>query len=348
MKRQILFSLYWRSSFLVAESASFPYHAQDGYDVRMARYRSTLTLLLYVLIYASVAARGLSYYYEQRRDLLWIAGGLLLIYGVLLISERSITRRFGRYSSVYLAVQIGVILALLILSPLLDYFALLFIPLCVQSMLAFPGKRGYIWIGVFALATALALVISYGFVDALPFIFIYAAAYLFVASYAAVTWQAEDAQAESEALLAQLQEAHVQLQEYATQAEELAVLEERNRLARDLHDSVTQSLYSLTLYAEAASRQLSVGAYDVVAEHLRELRQSAQQSLQEMRLLVFELRPSVLEEQGLERALRSRLEAVETRAGLKATLKISGEDALPPDIEVGLYRITQVHVEIPL
>ncbi|MCP4168549.1 MAG: hypothetical protein GY759_22020 [Chloroflexi bacterium] len=314
----------------------------------MARYRSTLTLLLYVLIYASVAARGLSYYYEQRRDLLWIIGGLLLIYGVLLISERRITRRVSGYSSVYLAVQTGVILALLILSPLLDYFALLFIPLCVQAMLAFPRNRGYFWVGVFALATALGLVISYGLVDALPFIFIYAAAYLFVASYAAMTRQAEEAQEKSEGLLAQLQEAHVQLQEYATQAEELAVLEERNRLARDLHDSVTQSLYSLTLYAEAASRQLAAGAYDVVGEHLRELRKSAQQSLQEMRLLIFELRPSVLEELGLETALRSRLEAVETRAGLKATLTVSGEGALPPEIEVGLYRITQEALNIGL
>ena len=118
-------------------------------------------------------------------------------------------------------------------------------------------------------------------------------------------------------------------------------MEERNRLARDLHDSVTQSLYSLTLYAEAASRQLAVGALDVVAEHLGELRQAARQALQEMRLLIFELRPVALEEQGLVGAFRARLDAVEARAGVRTSLETRGDARLSPAIETGLYGIAQ-------
>jgi GAF domain-containing protein len=75
------------------------------------------------------------------------------------------------------------------------------------------------------------------------------------------------------------------------QAKTSAAAEERNRLARELHDSVTQNLYSVTLYAEAAARLLTAGMIEQAAEHLRELRDTSQEALREMRLLIFELRP---------------------------------------------------------
>ncbi len=126
------------------------------------------------------------------------------------------------------------------------------------------------------------------------------------------------------------------------QAHQLAVMEERNRLARDLHDSVTQSLYGVTLFAEAAGRLLRAGAIDQASDHLYELQQTAQEALQEMRLLIFELRPSVLSESGLATALQARLESVEGRTGLETTFRVEGEEQrLPPEIEEGLYRIAQ-------
>ncbi len=125
------------------------------------------------------------------------------------------------------------------------------------------------------------------------------------------------------------------------QAQQAATLEERQRLARELHDSVTQALYGVTLYGEAAARQLSAGQVDLVAEHLHELRDTAQEALREMRLLIFELRPLILEEVGLVAALQTRLEAVEGRAGLKVDLYVEVEERLPPKVETGLYRIAQ-------
>jgi signal transduction histidine kinase/ligand-binding sensor domain-containing protein len=118
-----------------------------------------------------------------------------------------------------------------------------------------------------------------------------------------------------------------------------AVTAERNRLARELHDSATQSLYAVTMYADAATRLLSLGQMEPAAENLHKLGGTAREALGEMRLLIFELRPPILVEQGLAAALRARLEAVEGRAGLKTELHVDGESRLPPEVEEGLYRI---------
>ena len=123
--------------------------------------------------------------------------------------------------------------------------------------------------------------------------------------------------------------------------EVITVAEERNRLARDLHDSVTQSLYSLTLFAEAASEELSAGELDTVDNHLRELRQTSRQALQEMRLMIFELRPPELDEKGLALALQERLEAVESRAGMETNLQVGFTERLNSNLELSLYSIAR-------
>jgi signal transduction histidine kinase len=131
---------------------------------------------------------------------------------------------------------------------------------------------------------------------------------------------------------------NARLHERARQA---AVLEERQRLARELHDSVTQALYGISLYAEAADRALVDGQPEPAATNLRELRETAQEALGEMRLLIYELRPPLLEEYGLAAALRARLKAVETRAGLVTEFVGEGDERLAPEIEQELYRLAQ-------
>jgi signal transduction histidine kinase len=123
------------------------------------------------------------------------------------------------------------------------------------------------------------------------------------------------------------------------QAQQLATLEERQRLARELHDSVTQSLYSVTLFAEAARRLASGDDREQMQSYLDQLGGTAQQALKEMRLLVYELRPSALEQVGLVEALRQRLDAVEGRAGMEARLLVEGTVELSAAVEDGLYRI---------
>ena len=125
------------------------------------------------------------------------------------------------------------------------------------------------------------------------------------------------------------------------QAGQVAVLEERQRLAQELHDSVVQSLYSMALYADAAGRALGSGKQDVTVSHLRELRETARSAMYDMRLLIFELHPPALEQDGLVTALRVRLAAVEAQAGVRTELKVEGERRLPIAIEQELYRIAQ-------
>lgn len=124
-------------------------------------------------------------------------------------------------------------------------------------------------------------------------------------------------------------------------AQQQAVLEERQRLARDLHDSVIQALYSVTLHAQGARRLLVAGAVPKASDALRGLQETAQEALDEMRLLIFELRPPILEQVGLVAALQARLNSVEGRASLQTKLIADGIGDLPAAIEQALYRITQ-------
>jgi signal transduction histidine kinase len=125
------------------------------------------------------------------------------------------------------------------------------------------------------------------------------------------------------------------------QSQELAVLEERNRLARDLHDSITQSLFGITLNAEIAARLLHSGEINQTGLSLQELKALALDALGEMRLMIYELRPSVFDQEGLVAALQARLDAVEGRVGLQTNLVLQGEIRLAPQFEAGLYRIAQ-------
>lgn len=124
------------------------------------------------------------------------------------------------------------------------------------------------------------------------------------------------------------------------QVEQMAVTAERERLARELHDSVTQLLYSLTLLAEGWRRLAHTGQLTQIEEPLAELGQLGQQALKEMRLLVYELRPPNLEKEGLLGALHQRLSAVEQRSGVSTRLVTDAVHELPAPLEECLYRIT--------
>jgi PAS domain S-box-containing protein len=123
------------------------------------------------------------------------------------------------------------------------------------------------------------------------------------------------------------------------QAQDLATLGERNRIARELHDSVTQLLYAISLYSTAASRSANKGNVQQVQENLTEIKDNALQALQEMRLLILELNPPLLQKHGLVAALKASLESIESRAGLETELRSDGVGRLPRAIEPDVYRI---------
>ena len=124
------------------------------------------------------------------------------------------------------------------------------------------------------------------------------------------------------------------------QAEQSAVEAERNRLARDLHDAVTQTLFSASLIAEVLPR-LWERSPEEGRRRLEELRQLTRGALAEMRTLLLELRPTALTEAALGDLLKQLAEAITGRARLPVSLAIEGQASLPPDVQVALYRIAQ-------
>lgn len=125
------------------------------------------------------------------------------------------------------------------------------------------------------------------------------------------------------------------------QVKQIAIAEERNRLARDLHDSVTQQLYSISLVAEGLRRLDKVKHHDIMEEHLANVGNIATQALREMRLLIYELRPDMLEKEGLIGALHHRLATVEQRSGMHTRVITDTLTVLPSSVEEVLFRIAQ-------
>ena len=121
---------------------------------------------------------------------------------------------------------------------------------------------------------------------------------------------------------------------------DLAVLEERNRLARELHDSISQMLFSMVLNAEAAAAMFEVNPASAQVQIAR-LQETSHAALKDMRTLIFELRPANLEEEGLVPVLRKHIALVKERYGLDVQFYAEGQQRWPFRMEKALYRITQ-------
>ncbi|HYH93678.1 MAG TPA: GAF domain-containing protein [Candidatus Saccharimonadales bacterium] len=128
--------------------------------------------------------------------------------------------------------------------------------------------------------------------------------------------------------------------ELRRQAGELAAGEERAHLARELHDSVTQALFSMTLVTRSIEMLLARDPETAMVQ-LGQLRDLQREALAEMRALIFELRPGNLEQDGLVRALKTHSSALQGRIGLPIVVESDLEGRLPLAAEEGLYRIAQ-------
>ena len=262
------------------------------------RQQSVIFFAISYALWASVSLRWILEFIEQDHALTLVVSGLLLLYGLLLGIEPLLTYQSPLRGHLYLLIQLVLTIAALLLYIELDFFAILLMPLAGQAVFLFPRRTAITWGIVFLAVNTLGQIHQFGFLNSLPFMFLYSAGILFVVGFSLTTLSAEQSRRRSEALLAELQS-------YAGQSEALAIAEERNRLARELHDSVAQTLYGLTLQAEAATRKLATGQLEAVASYLNSFRDSAQQTLLEARLLIFELRPPVLDEVGLAAALKT-------------------------------------------
>jgi signal transduction histidine kinase len=124
------------------------------------------------------------------------------------------------------------------------------------------------------------------------------------------------------------------------QTQALAVLEERQRLARDLHDSVNQSLFSAGLIAEVLPR-LWDQDQEAARRSLEDLRRLTRGAMAEMRALLAELRPSTLTDSDLGDLLRLLGNALSGRTNLPVAVTVTGEFILPAEVQIAFYRLCQ-------
>ncbi|HEX3054111.1 MAG TPA: sensor histidine kinase [Aggregatilineaceae bacterium] len=140
---------------------------------------------------------------------------------------------------------------------------------------------------------------------------------------------------------AALAEKNVQLTHYATTVERLVVSHERNRLARELHDTIAHALSAVAVQLEALNKQIDTDP-NGAKQTLDQSRKLIRSGLQETRRALQALRASPLEDLGLALAMRQLVNSVAERNGLQITLDLPDElDELSPEVEQGIYRITE-------
>ena len=169
---------------------------------------------------------------------------------------------------------------------------------------------------------------------------IYLAGNALLASYAFAARRAQAAHAQNQATMKELEEANRILQEYSRHIQQLAVARERNRLARELHDSVTQSIFSLTLATQSTLLLLKRDP-DRVPDQLNRMAELAQNTLVEMQTLISELNPQKITEGGLASALRRHITERRLPVDLGISFDVIGDLPLKADEELGLFRIAQ-------
>jgi NarL family two-component system sensor histidine kinase LiaS len=131
-----------------------------------------------------------------------------------------------------------------------------------------------------------------------------------------------------------------QLQTHLHTRDELARVEERNRLARDLHDTVKQQTYAARMQLSAAKNLLADNP-QAAAGHIESALQLNRETQQELKLIIDELRPAALEGRGLAQALSEYAARWQEHTGIKVETAINGERPLPLEVEQALYRVLQ-------
>jgi signal transduction histidine kinase len=262
-----------------------------------------------------------------------IIAGIGVFVAIALLRDTGISS-LREHPAVYLGLQTVIAASLLALEPDLDFLALLFVVLSLQAVLLLSEKSGYLWLFGLALLTLLLFLINRAPGDAIAFTLTYCAAYVFVDLLAKAVVESETARERSEGLLAELRDKE------AT-SRELAVSEERNRLAREIHDTLAQGLTGIVLQLEAAEQSLTDAPAEA-ASRIGRATSLARESLQEARRSVWNLLPRALEERGVEDALRDEVRRFAAEGQERTSFNVHGERLhLTSEVEKALLRVCQ-------
>lgn len=324
--------------------------------------RSTRFLLRSVgiyLAYAAILVRAILLFFNEPDLPRMLA--LLVVFGLLLFASYWLEGEPARLRTglqvAYLVAQTALILSFSPLNFKQDFFIFLFAPLSLQAVLFFGPRLGFAWIGGFSLLAAGSVILTWqwqlpGFAQGVMM----AGLFVFTGSFANRILQAEAMHRQNQRLTGELQVTYQQLQAYAGQAEAYAALQERNRMSRELHDSATQTIFSMNLAVQAAQLVMDKNPEKLV-EQLDRIQELAHSAVGEIQSLSSQLRsplpeavPAESPNGGAEAwdedpALPARLRRLaaerQARDGIEVRLEIRGDRRLDRAVSAGLYRIAQ-------
>jgi Signal transduction histidine kinase len=296
------------------------------------RQRIPVPSFLDVATYVSMAAMsllGISGLPSLPSQLM--ALGLVLSFGLLYhFVFRS--ERYQRTPNLYFGAQILILCLLFLLrSANEDAFNFLFLILTIHIAVVSPARMAILWIAVGFGMLSLLILATVG-LGGLYAILFYSVTFVVCGFFGSTIQEVERERDHNQRLVEELQSAQQKLRD-------LAVIEERNRLARDLHDSVKQQVFAISMQLGAARALLDKEnqAYGPVAEAERLARQAGA----ELTTLIRELRPAGLESKTLAEALQEYVTAWSRQNGIAADLKIDNGVSLPLPGDETLFRVTQ-------
>jgi signal transduction histidine kinase len=209
---------------------------------------------------------------------------------ILYITQPFLIRRLSVYRHLYFAIQTSLVLICGILRPYEDTWGLILLFIGIQAVECCSRRQVMIWGTLLFVFMTVIMLLTHGLLQGLGYSMTYVAAGVIFISFDFMVIQAEKAKSESQKLLMDLEQAHQRLQATAGQVEVLAAANERNRLAHDLHDSVSQVIFSITLTAQSA-RILADKDPGRLREQIDRLQELTSGALSQMRALISQWRP---------------------------------------------------------
>jgi signal transduction histidine kinase len=244
--------------------------------------------LLCCLVIFTVALRRVAELNEAASIALALV--LLGLFTVLFATESRLSRRYPWYPRVYFAGQFLLTQMLGIFRDYQDTWALLYTVLGIQAAYRCSRREALAWAGLFVGSTAITQTAEFGVLSGLGRASAFIVIGLFIVLYDSQYAQREDANEESRVLLEEVRLAHQKLAQYAARAEELAAARERDRILRELHDSVGQKVFAIQLATESTLLLLEKDPQRAAGQ-LTLLQEQTQSALDQMRQLIEEWKP---------------------------------------------------------
>jgi signal transduction histidine kinase len=306
---------------------------KSAYNAVMARARvfNVGNVLLNIASYLTVATIAIVGWFAVGPESRWVMLGLILAF---VIGNLYYDTDFGRrHVDFYLAVQTVIVFALQQLGAEESLFNVLYFVLSAQAMVCLPPRRAAGWILVFCALTALMGIVAFGWIGLL-YILPNFGGYAFFGTFGNLLRQAQEEKARSERLLEELRGAQSQLRE-------LAMADERNRLAREMHDSLGHRLTVAVVQLEGAQRLIPSDP-ERAARMIGAMREQMKEALAELRRTVARLRTPASEELPLDAALRQLAESFQEGTGLQVHVRVSPDlPALSAAQRLALFRAAQ-------